>query len=166
MQAADSTAALARTTKWWHEYWDRSWIITDAGQGIEVPANRFPLRVGFDSNQQNKFPGELVRTSTFSRAFSSEDIARLAAAGHDQPSPISVDSNVDFSKSFTLEAWIKPDHLAAGRIFDKMTAGGSDGFIFDTNPGDTLRIIFGGTTLVAKPKLLTAGEWHHAAATV
>ena len=47
----------------------------------------------------------------------------------------------------TLEAWIRPaKDLGSARIFDKMTAGGSDGFIFDTHPGDALRLIVSGYT--------------------
>jgi hypothetical protein len=166
MLSADSTAAIARTSDWWHEFWNRSYIITNGGTGIEVPANEHPLRIGFDSNNQNKFPGDLARTAVYHRALTAEEIAKLAATQHDQPSPIAADATPDFSGSFTLEAWIKPSQLSAGRIFDKMTAGGSDGFLFDTHPGDTLRLIIGGTTLTAPPKLLTAGQWHHAAASV
>jgi hypothetical protein len=50
------------------------------------------------------------------------------------------------------------------RIFDKMTAGGSDGFIFDTHPGDSLRLIVGDLTLHA-PGVLKKGEWQSVAAT-
>ena len=48
---------------------------------------------------------------------------------------------------FTLEAGITLKSLTPGRIFDRMTAAGSDGFLFDTHPGDTLRLIVGSTTL-------------------
>jgi hypothetical protein len=85
---------FANTAVWWNQYWDRSWIVTNGGQGFTVPANSFPLRVGFDS------------------------------------------------------------------------AGGSDGFLFDTHPGNTLRLVVGGETFTAPAKILTAGAWHHAAATV
>ncbi len=165
-RSADPATALAHTTEWWNGYWDRSWVMTDAGTGIVVPANDFPLRVGFDSNHQNGFPGKLVQTATYNRALASDEVAKLAAKGHDQPPAISADTPADFSRGFTLAAWVKPDRLLAGRIFDKMTAGGSDGFLFDTHPGDALRLIVGNLTLTAKRGLLTAGTWHHVAATV
>ena len=64
----------------------------------------------------------------------------------------------DFSRGFTLEAWIQPDSLRPGRIFDKITAGGTDGFLFDTHPGDTLRLIVGDLTLSAPAGLLKPGD--------
>ncbi len=75
------------------------------------------------------------------------------------------DETCDFSRGFTLEAWIWPDAATSGRIFDKMTAGGSDGFLFDTHPGDTLRLIVGDVTLSAPPGMLKPGAWRHVAAT-
>lgn len=74
-------------------------------------------------------------------------------------------SRVGIDRSFTLHAYIKPDAgLGPARIFDKMTAGGSDGFIFDTHPGDSLRLIVG-DLIVHAHGVLKRGEWQHAAAT-
>jgi len=71
----------------------------------------------------------------------------------------------DHSAGFTAEAWINADKdLGPARIFDKMTAGGSDGFIFDTHPGDSLRLIVGDLTVHARG-VLRRGEWKHVAAT-
>jgi hypothetical protein len=73
--------------------------------------------------------------------------------------------HAEFVDSFTLSAHIKPDaDLGPARIFDKMTAGGSDGFIFDTHPGDSLRLIVGDLTVHARG-VLKRGEWQHVAAT-
>jgi hypothetical protein len=70
------------------------------------------------------------------------------------------------SKAFTLEAWIKPRPGAgAGRLFDKITAGGSDGFLLDTHPGRDLRLIVGSDTL-STPNVLIPGVWQHVAAVV
>ena len=67
--------------------------------------------------------------------------------------------------SITLSAHIKPDaNLGPARIFDKMTAGGSDGFIVDTHPGDSLRLIVGNLTVHARG-ILKRGEWQHVTAT-
>ncbi len=154
--------------QWWHDFWDRSYVITDAGTGIEIPVNKFPLRIGFDSDNSNKFPGELARWETHNRAWTAAEVAATAAIPHDRPpEPVRAsEAATDFSHSFTLAAWIKPDYLTPGRIFDKMTANGSDGFIFDTYPGNTLRLIVGNVTLSGPPNILTAGRWHHAAATL
>jgi hypothetical protein len=164
--AHDSNEAATHTANWWHGFWDRSHIITNAGTGIAIPANPHPLRIGFDSNNQNKFPGELARTAVFNHSLSAEKIAQLAGAARERALPFAADTNPDFTKSFTLAAWIKPNQLTPGRIFDKLTAGKEDGFLFDTHPGNTLRLIVGDTTLTAPPNILTANEWHHAAATV
>lgn len=72
---------------------------------------------------------------------------------------------VTLDAGFTLEAWIRPaKDLGSARIFDKITAGGSDGFLFDTHPGDGLRLIVGDLTLSA-PGVLRKNEWQHVAAT-
>ncbi len=69
-----------------------------------------------------------------------------------------------FTNSFTLEAWIRPDENAkAARIFDKLTAGKSDGFLLDTHPGRSLRFIAGQHTMAVND-VLQLGEWNHVAA--
>ncbi|MCC6428857.1 MAG: hypothetical protein IT435_18805 [Phycisphaerales bacterium] len=73
-------------------------------------------------------------------------------------------AGVDELASFTAVAWIDPDkELGPARIFDKMTAGGSDGFIFDTHPGTSLRLICGKQVLEVKD-VLKHGEWQQVAA--
>jgi hypothetical protein len=178
-EAADAPAALGRTTAWWREFWDRSWVITDAGMGGRVGGEQHPLRIGYDSNKQNPFPGAIGRTAVFSRPLPPEEIARLAAAARDQTTPIQdgllaagdgtpreiPKDKLNFKRGFSLEAWIKLDRTEPGRIFDKITAGGSDGFLFDTHPGDTLRLIVGSKVLSAPPRTIQADGWHHVAAT-
>lgn len=67
------------------------------------------------------------------------------------------------TNSFTLEAWIRPDAKAgAGRIFDKLTAGKGDGFLFDTHPGRSLRFIAGQSTMAVND-VLQLGAWNHVA---
>jgi hypothetical protein len=73
---------------------------------------------------------------------------------------------LDFRAGFTLEAWIDTNETRDGRIFDKLTASASDGFLFDTYPKDTLRFILGSHVLEATPGILPANTWQHAAATV
>jgi len=135
--AAAAPGALDRTAAWWQGFWNRSWVVAEGPTlvGPTIPGKRHPLRIGVDSNGQNKFPGQIDRTKA------------------------------EFETNLRLEAWIKPDTLSAGRIFDKITAGGTDGFLLDTHPGDTLRFIVGDRTLTAPRGILKAGAWHHVVAT-
>lgn len=119
-----------RTQKWWHDFWNRSWVIAEGGK-LTVPGAAHPLRVGVDSQGGNLFPGQIERT------------------------------NVTWTNGVTLEAWIKPDALKPGRIFDKITAGGTDGFLFDTHPGNTLRFIVGSAQLTGPAGVLKTEEWQH-----
>jgi hypothetical protein len=69
-----------------------------------------------------------------------------------------------FTNSFTLEAWIRPDANAkSARIFDKLTAGKGDGFLFDTHPGRSLRFIAGAHAMAVND-VLQLGAWNHVAA--
>lgn len=61
---------------------------------------------------------------------------------------------------FSIEAWICPDRLAAGRIFDAATPATSDSFCLDTHPGDGIRLITPAGSIQAS-KALTAGRWVH-----
>ncbi len=175
----DAEEAMQRTAAWWQAFWERSWVFVNGDQQLSIPGQQHPLRVGHDSNNENRFSGQRGRASVYGHALSAAKIAQLAADKSKQAGPLSKDRmmigmghvhdipNVkcDFSRGLTLEAWIRPDRVAPARIFDKMTAGGSDGFIFDTHPGDTLRMIVGDWTLSAQGGILKAGAWHHAAAT-
>ena len=131
--------------RWWTEFWNRSWIratknsnvVASASCSGFVPANQHPLRVGGDQAGHSKFAGEIrnVKVPT------------------------------DFTGSFRLEAEVKPAKGEKGRIFDKITVGGADGFLLDAHPGNSLRLISGSTTHVAKDAL-PAGEWAKIVATV
>jgi len=135
--AAATPGALERTAAWWQGFWNRSWVIAEgpALSAPEIPGKRHPLRIGVDSNGENRFPGQINRTKA------------------------------EFEPILKLEAWIKPNELRSGRIFDKMTAGGTDGFLLDTHPGDTLRFIVGERTFDTPRGILKAGQWHHVVAT-
>lgn len=64
----------------------------------------------------------------------------------------------------TVEAWILPEAGASGRIIDKITPGGSDGWLLDTFPGDGLRLIVGSDTFTHP--LPHSEKWTHLAATL
>ena len=175
-ESSDSAEALGRTTAWWHAYWDRSYVISGAvGTVAAIPSNSFPLRIGRDSNNGNRFRGEIGRRSVFPRVLTNEEIARLANGDPHNVRPLpeppvaTADGEiadfpaaaVDVSRPFTLEAWIKPEGLGAARIFDKLTAGGKDGFLFDIQPKESPRWIAGDLRLHAPVNGLKTGQWQH-----
>jgi hypothetical protein len=163
-QTKDSAKALQHTAAWWRQFWERSYVLSDSNVQ-SIPGREHPLRVGWDSNDQNHFHGQIGRTGVYERAFTPDEIGHLAAGVPvTQSTPIA--TNPTFATGLTLEAWIKPDAAVPGRIFDRITAGGTDGFLFDTYPGDTLRFILGTRTLTGPAHALKMGEWQHVAVTV
>ena len=76
-QADDAGAALKRTAAWWEGYWHRSHVVVRGDRGIVVPGRTHPLRIGYDSNGQNTFPGQLGRTGVYGRPLSGAEILRL-----------------------------------------------------------------------------------------
>lgn len=149
-ERSPEAAAERRTLAWWQAYWNRSWVFASGDASVQpVPKNDYPVRRGVDSNGQNLFPGDI-------RAWAYSD------------GPVATPTNTasavaDFPNGLSLAATIRPSKLIPGRIFDKLTAGKDDGFLFDTYPGDGLRLIVGGLTLTA-PHCLTPGDWQEVAA--
>ena len=172
--------------EWWTEFWNRSYIRirgSASSPPAMIEANEHPLRFGVDQNGGNRFRGALGRISVLERAMSEEEIAALAR-GSREPlagldgltgSWVNVEPGLSvadatpgkFTGALTLEAWIKPEALppGGGRIVDKITPGGSDGFLLDTWPSNSLRFI---TTagVLQKHDCLTPGQCQHVAATV
>ena len=76
------------------------------------------------------------------------------------------DAVLDRPGALTLEAWIAADKLPASgaRIIDKSRAGTSEGFLLDTYPGNSLRLILKAGTLSQRTNL-PVGKWSHVAAT-
>ncbi len=74
---------------------------------------------------------------------------------------------LDLTQAGTLEAWICPAELppGGGRILDKSEVGTSNGYLLDTYPGNSLRLITQAGTLNYAAKLVP-GQWVHVAATV
>jgi hypothetical protein len=68
--------------------------------------------------------------------------------------------SLDPTSVVTLEAWIDATALG-GRIFDKITAGGTNGYLLDT-VGNKLRMIVGSQALSTASSLST-GTWTHVA---
>jgi hypothetical protein len=119
--------------QWWGEFWGRSWIHATSSKSAIVPvapANSHPLRVGMDQRDGGKFTGEIRN-------------AKL---------PDKLEAG------FAIEAQVRTAAGAAsGRIFDKITPGGRDGFLLDAQ-GNKLRLIVGPESYTAV-NALPAGEW-------
>ncbi len=185
----DSQPAASRRTaheRWWAEFWDRSWIHISPSKSAEprrvVPPNHHPVKVGMDQGGGHRFVGTLGRVSLFDRALS---VAEVRALAHTERSKTVADSMGDtrFSESvpeprtipdssgwtpgegLSIEAWIKTADLpAAGvRLVDKITPGSDDGFLFDTYPGRSLRLITD-LGVVTAENVLPRGRWVHVAA--
>lgn len=158
--------ARERTAKWWRAFWDRSYIFVNGDRaGLEVPKNRMPIRIGFDSAGGNRFQGEIRQSSIVPIVLSEQDLLAVAKQPGAQSEELrELPTKPNLTDGFTCHAWIKPTG-PVGRIFDNLTAGQSDGFLFDTHPGYSLRAIVGSTT-VTSPKVLTEGKWSHVALTV
>ncbi|MFO1491812.1 MAG: LamG domain-containing protein [Kiritimatiellia bacterium] len=73
----------------------------------------------------------------------------------------------DGGEGLTLAAWIRPDEFpAAGmRIIDKCPTTAAQGYLLDTYPGDSLRLITREAHFI-HPARLPARVWTHVAATV
>jgi hypothetical protein len=144
----------------------------------QVPANQLPLRIGADQVGKNAFRGEIAAVRLYAGALPAVEIKRLAEAQPESQGklpgiigqwlrprlPVVSGEKFDFSHGATVEAWIRPDAGMGGRIMDKITPGGSDGFLLDTHPGNALRLIVGNETLT-RP-LPHSDGWTHVAATV
>lgn len=171
---SDVEAARTRTAQWWQDRFTRSWVFVDAPTPSVID-NTHPLRIGFDSNNQNRFDGAITIMRFGSGAASDSEIAQVAHADIDirtarevvarnNGSTEKLADEVTRDGSFTVEGWITPSNESStGRIADKLTAGRSDGFLFDLQQG-SLRAIVGDITLAttAKPK---AGVLTHVALT-
>jgi len=76
------------------------------------------------------------------------------------------DSRLVLPDAFTLEAWVRPAKLpdSGARIIDKITSGRDDGYLLDTCPGNSLRLITE-RGVVSFDAQLAPDLWAHVAAT-
>ncbi len=187
IESLDFDARRAEHGRWWNAFWGRSWIRASAASGAAgpvesmVPTNRHPVRVGCDQEGGNRFAGELGRVSVLSRALDDAEVAALAGLARDGTAPAQpgLVSSVcgpepgarieewagQPTPGLTLEAWVRPEALpgSGARIVDKITPGGSDGFLLDTHPGNSLRFICG-EAILQRENAVPAGRWTHVAA--
>jgi hypothetical protein len=170
--------------QWWGDFWRRSWIhVTDSTPRAILPTNAHPFRIGIDQHGQNCFVGDIARTTILYRPLAPVEVRDLARIGPDAPMPerdqVRYQSRPDvpevldgsngwrFPEGLSIEAWVRPGDMpqGGGRIVDKTTPGVSDGMLFDTYPGRSLRLIVG-TTIVSAEDVLPRDEWSHVAAVV
>lgn len=178
---------------WWKKFWDRSYIFVRGEDQLTIPSTTHKLRVGADSSGGNLFRGSMKEPVYFDRALTPKELANLAASGHSStrglPATTATFKPVrdvkkdgdDFKfldgyleaeaaahtpKGFTAAAWIyQSSQNPVGRIFDRLTAGQADGWLFDTHPGRSLRLIVGSTEISA-PNIVKPEEWTHVTAVV
>ncbi len=140
-----------------------------------LPANNHPLRIGADQAGGSKFAGEIATVRFYSRALGTNDVAQLFRAGRDASpiassiawhsgDPVALTNALPASDECSVDAWIHPARGASGRIVDKITPGGTDGFLIDAHPGNAIRLIVGAQQL--HEKVAFTGQWIHVAATV
>jgi hypothetical protein len=67
-----------------------------------------------------------------------------------------------FAGAISFEAWICPGVKESGRVLDKITVGKNDGFLLDTWPSLSLRLIAGSQQAHAQ-NVLKPGVWQHIA---
>ena len=72
------------------------------------------------------------------------------------------DRALDLTDAVTLEAWVKADPMpeGGGRILDKLVPGTNNGYLLDTYPGNSLRIIMGSGQCTYAAHL-GADHWTH-----
>lgn len=168
-------------------------FVLKAANGISV--NQLPLRIGAASDGSNRFKGDIARVVVAGNALSPVEIASLADPRIVQgevpitivDKPQSLQGLTDNAyrlngngyleipslaapsgeKGLTLAAWIRPAEFpAAGmRIIDKCPVAAARGYLLDTYPGDSLRLITREPHFVF-PAKLPVGQWTHVAATV
>lgn len=170
--------------RWWRGFWQRSWIFVSGASGVAretlLPANTLPLRIGSDQAGRSRFPGEIGRVTLMTHIPDQSDLSALVSSPHDAPVPAGMRTavaargfsetvagaeNLSSAESMAIEAWIRisPGQSGGGRIVDKVTPGGGDGFLFDTHPRQGLRLIIGRRVL-SKPLILPVDKWTHVAA--
>jgi uncharacterized protein DUF5703/concanavalin A-like lectin/glucanase superfamily protein len=165
IESTSFEARRAAHENWWSEFWQRSWIdLTQISGSDPIPKNLHAVRIGVDQHGANRFVGQFGALRVATQAdnplvlFQTEQ----AAVG-----PIDDSANWVFAEGLRIDARIKAGDLPAGggRIVDKTTPGRSDGFLFDTYPGRSLRLIVGSQIIQAKD-VLPRDEWVEVTATV
>lgn len=127
----------------------------DGQAGIMIPRNHYKTKVG-TSQGGGLLAGEMGRVSIFAKALAADEIAALAATRGPLENPgkpclytgtpaigsdLPLKGNWTGASQLTLEAWVKP--AGQGRILDKISVGGADGFLLDIIGASQVRLLVG-----------------------
>lgn len=158
---ADSARDAARTAAFWRAFHERSFVFVRGDAAASgVPTNDHPLRVGVDSGGGNRFVGTIADLKV-----TAGGETWFAAAAPVLPTQVDALRGRGVAGALRVEATVTQDPAhPIGRIVDKVTAGHADGFLFDTHPGRSLRLIVGDRQLIAENALASGGP-HRVAAT-
>jgi hypothetical protein len=114
------------------------------------------MRIGFDSWSAWTFPHWGIHTPS---------VGMENALSTDSPAYEATDPAIaNPIKALTVEAWVTPGSMPAdgGRILDRTIPDTSDGFLLDTYPGNSLRLITSNGAVTA-PNALAPGKAVHVA---
>ena len=154
------------------------WLLGALPALAQIPDNPHPLRIGADQAGGSLFQGEIATVRLYERALTGEELKASAGAPRDAKStvpgmvgewlkpvmPLVLERKFAFPQGATIEVWIHPAAGTNGRIVDKITPGGCDGFLLDTYPGNALRLVVGNE--IVTHALPHSDQWTHVAATV
>jgi hypothetical protein len=160
-EAPAPEVARATTEAWWQQIWARSWVFVD--EQPTASGKPPPLHLGSDANGSNRLAGAFGRVGVYNRALHPAEVVRLAAGGSNSEATVSDGrlgsannplpgltlpdaAGLEPAHGFTLEAWVKPDGVAAGRIIERAGTG-TGGIVFDTPSGRDLRLVVGKSAL-------------------
>ena len=162
LEASPETVAATRTRSFWQAFWQRSFVIVDgdtAAARPAVPENDHPLRLGVDSGGGNRFVGSIERIELCDSPAGGNAVF-TAQPGEALPQVLAEHRGLALRHGLSIAATLRiADGHPIGRIVDKLTAGRNDGFLFDTYPGNSLRLIVGDRELVAR-NVLRPGKQH------
>jgi hypothetical protein len=69
---------------WWSDFWDRSWIdISGPKETKPIIQNQLPLRIGADSEGENRFNGKIARVRIWSDVLSPDRLKLISDQGRD-----------------------------------------------------------------------------------
>jgi hypothetical protein len=154
----DPATGRALHAAWWDQFWDRSWIrVTDnaAARVYPLPDNDLPVAIGTDTAGGNAFRGTIERVVVYGRPLPEDAVASVTRGeGVDgaivdwrdgDPRSIPDQEPLDLVDGLTIVAWIVPERQepGGGRIVDKCPVGGAQGWMLDTYPGNSLRLVAG-----------------------
>lgn len=187
VEAIDFEGRRSAHAAWWKSFWQRSWIhaTKSSESGLTqslIPPNKLNFRFGTDSHGGSRFAGKMGRTSLLNVALDENAIRKLAQhqeglSGFDPKDLLfSATPNLHTElpnsdkwgdyPALTTETWIRPDaHAGSVRILNKILVGSNEGFLLDTHPENSLRLIVGKKILMVKD-CLVPGEWNHVAVVI